>query len=246
MIDVHCHLEDDSFDGKREDIIKTARSLGVKAIITSGVGIEGAKKALEISDNVFVFPSIGVMPYELFEYEKVIEIIRRERSRIVSVGEVGLDYYWGKRETRENQRSVLGQFIELAKELGLPLVVHSRSAGRYALEVLIEEGAELVDMHAFDGSATHAAMGAEKGYYFSIPPSVVRSGQKQKLVRRISLDRLLLESDAPVLGPVREEINEPKNVLISAQEIARLKNVSFEQVIETTTNNAKELFGLKI
>jgi len=225
-------------------VVEEARQAGVAALITSGIGYDDCLRVLSISDNTYIYPTLGIEPYDLNGYEMVLDLIAKNRDRVVGVGEVGLDYYIGARDTRETQRRVFGEFIELAKSLDKPLVIHSRSAGKYALEVLFEHGAEAVVMHAFDGAASEAEKGAARGYYFSVPPSVVRSEQKQKMVRRLKLENLLLESDAPVLGPERGVVNKPSNIKISAEAIARIKNITVEKVVEKTSENAKFLFHL--
>ncbi len=227
-----------------DKILIEARQSGVTALITSGIDYDDCLKVLTVADQKYVFASLGIEPYQLDDYEKVIELIQRYRGRIVAVGEVGLDYYWGKRETRQKQIEVFKEFIELAKRLDLPIIVHSRSAGKYAIDVLVEAKAERVVMHAFDGAASEALRGASKGFLFSIPPSVVRSEQKQKMVRRLGLENMLLESDAPVLGPERGVLNTPSNIRISAETISKLKNISFDRVVETTSENAKNLFKI--
>ncbi|MEM4186813.1 MAG: TatD family hydrolase, partial [Candidatus Caldarchaeum sp.] len=136
VIDVHCHLTEEPLYTNLEKILEEAKQAGVAGVITSGIGHADCLKALSIADNRFVHASLGIEPYDLEGYEKVIELIKHNRDRIVAVGEVGLDYYRGKREMRETQLSVFREFISLAEETGLPLVVHSRSAGRYALDVL--------------------------------------------------------------------------------------------------------------
>ncbi|MEM4294439.1 MAG: TatD family hydrolase [Candidatus Caldarchaeum sp.] len=244
MIDVHCHLTEEPLYSSLVRVLDEAKSSKVAAIISSGIGFEDCLRVLEIADNRYVHASLGVEPYALDNYEKVVELIEDNRHRIVAVGEVGLDYYWGAREKRELQIKVFREFIELAARHDLPLVVHSRSAGRYALDVLIEARAERVVMHAFDGSASEAVRGASKGYFFSIPPSVVRSEQKQKLVSRVGLENLLLESDAPVLGPERGVVNTPANIRISAERISSIKKLPFEKVVETTSDNARNIFKI--
>ncbi|MEM1655420.1 MAG: TatD family hydrolase [Nitrososphaerota archaeon] len=245
-MDVHCHLTAREFEGRVLQVVEEAVEAGVMLIITSGLGYRDALKALEISDGARVHPSIGVAPYDLEGYEDVLGLIERERSRIVAVGEVGLDYWRGGRESRALQQMVFEEFIDLAKALDLPIIVHSRSAGKYALEILSRKRAERVIMHAFDGNASHAARAAHRGYMFSIPPSIARSRQKQKLVEKLPLENILLESDAPVLAPSRDEVNRPKNVRISAEWISRIKGVSLDKVEEKTTQNALELFGLRV
>jgi len=246
LIDVHCHLTAPEFRGNVKNIVKEALESGVKIIVTSGLGYEDCLRALEISDHEVIYPSLGVRPYALKGYERVMELIRRERARIVAIGEVGLDYWRGERETWELQHKVFTEFIKLAKELDLPIIIHSRSAGKYAIDLLLEHGAERVIMHAFDGAASHAVRGAERGFMFSIPPSVARSPQKQKLVKRVPLENLLLESDAPVLAPKPGELNYPKNVKVSAEWISRIKGATFDKVVEVTGRNAVEVLGLKV
>jgi TatD DNase family protein len=184
-------------------------------------------------------------PPEAGELERICAMIRAERARIVGIGEVGLDF-WVCRdpERRALQRDALGRLADLALELDLPLNVHSRSAGHYTLDLLLGRGARRVLMHAFDGKAGHALRGAEAGYVFSIPPSIVRSPQKQKLARALPLSALALETDSPVLGPQPGERNEPANVRISLRAIAELKGLPEAQVREATDANAARVFGL--
>ena len=247
LIDVHCHLTAPEFEGKVGEIVEKSVKAGVKAMITSGLGYEDGLKALEISDYRIVYPSLGVSPYMLEGYEQVIDLINRESKKIVAIGEVGLDY-WRVRddEGRDRQRRVFREFIELSKSLDLPLIIHSRSAGRYALEILFEMRAEKVIMHAFDGAAKHAVKAVERGYMFSIPPSIARSQQKRNLVKRIPLENLLLESDSPVLSPVAGQVNYPWNILVSADWIGKIKGVPIEKVIEVTGRNAAEILDLRL
>ena len=247
LIDVHCHLTAPEFEGRNKEIIEKSVEAGVKAIITSGLGYEDGLKALEISDYKIIYPSLGMSPYMLEGYEQVMDLIRMESKRIVAIGEVGLDYWHVKDdEGRDRQKRIFREFIELSKELDLPLVIHSRSAGKYALEILFEMKAERVIMHAFDGAAKYAVRAVERGYMFSIPPSIARSQQKRNLVKRIPLENLLLESDSPVLSPIAGQINYPWNIIVSAEWIGRIKGISVEKVIEITGRNAVEILDLKL
>ena len=177
------------------------------------------------------------------EIDEAIAQIRTHRDKIAAIGEVGLDYWWVKDpERRRVQGALLEEMAALSLELGLPLNVHSRSAGHYTVDLLVAAGAKRVLMHAFDGKASHAVRAAEAGYLFSVPPSVVRSDQKQKLVRRLPLESLALESDSPVLGPEKMVRNEPANLVRALEAIAEIKDVPAEQVAEVTTANARRLF----
>ena len=146
-------------------------------------------------------------------------------------------------DEKELQREIFGQFIELSLELDLPLNVHSRSAGRHAVSMLLERGAKKVHLHAFDGKASAALPAVEAGYFFSIPPSTVRSRQKQKLVSHLPLSCLLVETDSPVLGPEADERNEPANAIIAVNAIAQIKDISREAVIEAAFENTCRLYG---
>jgi TatD DNase family protein len=174
----------------------------------------------------------------------MISFIRSQHSKIVAIGEVGLDYWAVKEATeKELQRAIFISFVHLALELDLPLNVHSRSAGRHAVELLLEHNAKKVLLHAFDGRASSAHPAVEAGFFFSVPPSIIRSRQKQKLVKQLPLSSLLIETDSPVLGPVPDERNEPANAVISINAIAELKDISRDEVIATVSNNACRLFG---
>jgi TatD DNase family protein len=170
--------------------------------------------------------------------------IRSERSKLIAIGEVGLDFWVVKEEDQKAlQKDILKGFIDLAKGLNLPLNIHSRSAGRHAVALLLECGASRVQMHAFDGKASAALPAVEAGFFFSIPPSVVRSRQKQKLVKHLPLSCLLVETDSPVLGPDPKKRNEPANVTIAIQAIAELKGINGKMATETITENTKRLYG---
>ncbi|MCS7139035.1 MAG: TatD family hydrolase, partial [Crenarchaeota archaeon] len=224
---------------------------GLVAIVDSGLGKEGALKSLSISERFrgYVYSTIGMDYGAPFSenIEELKSLILDNRDKIIGIGEVGLDYYTvRKQDERVKLIDHFIEFVELSKKIGLPLIVHSRSAGREAMEILLERSARKVLMHAFDGKASHAMRGVESGFFFSIPPSVIRSPQKQKLVSRIPIENILLESDSPVLGTNPLERNEPANIVFSLREIARIKNLDLELVAEETTKNARRLFGLEI
>jgi TatD DNase family protein len=193
-----------------------------------------------------LLPAAGLYPthLDLDQGRRTEELIHHRRESVRAIGEVGLDYWKVKEEAdREIQREIFSRFIELGKQLDLPLNVHSRSAGRHVIGLLLEADARRVQLHAFDGKPSTALPAVEAGYYFSIPPSVVRSRQKQKLVRRLPLSCLLLETDSPVLSPVPGERNEPANVRVSLRAIAELKDLSEQEVAEAVARNSRVLLG---
>ena len=225
----------------------SAAAAGVGAVIAVGENISDAHKNLELSAaHPMLRPAAGLYPTILdpAQADEMIDFIRKERSRLFAIGEVGLDFWIVKEDVdKDIQRDIFKGFIALSKELDLPLNVHSRSAGRHALALLLECGAVRVQMHAFDGKASAALPAVEAGYFFSIPPSVVRSRQKQKLVKNLPLSCILLETDSPVLGSNPKERNEPANVTISLKAVAELKNVTVQEVINAVAENTKWLYG---
>jgi len=246
-IDIHSHINLKEFDSNREQVLKDAEDIGVLAILDSGETFEENQKVLELAEQYSILkPSLGFHPVNLDgeKAEKVEKQIRENAEKTVAIGEIGLDYWKVQDKTdQETQRNNFKRFISLAKELDKPIITHSRSAGKDVIQMLIDSDAKRVNMHAFDGKYATAKPGVEAGFYFSIPPSIIRSNQKQKLVKELPLESIILETDAPVLGPNKEDGNLPANICISAQVIANIKHTSLEQVCEITTKNAKTLLG---
>ncbi|MCP4752772.1 MAG: TatD family hydrolase [Proteobacteria bacterium] len=247
VVDTHAHLCDRVFRMDRAIVISNARNKGVSTIISVSETMADCKRNLELADiHSEILPAAGLYPaiLDTDQAEEVIALIEKKRDALVAIGEVGLDYRVVTEESeKEIQRKIFGDFIDLSLEMELPLNVHSRSAGRYAIELLLERDARKVQLHAFDGKASSALPALEAGYFFSIPPSIVHSKQKQKLVRQLPLSSILLETDSPVLGPSPDERNEPANIELSITAIADIKNVSREEVTEATMNNTVRLYG---
>jgi TatD DNase family protein len=247
LIDTHAHLCDPVFDTDREVVLERALRAGISAVIAVGENLADAEKNLLLaSKHSMIRPAAGLYPTHLDPdlAEKMRALIRRHKDRFVAIGEVGLDYWIVKEESeREIQREIFRGFIELSKELALPLNVHSRSAGRHAVSVLLESTADKVQLHAFDGKLSAAMPAVEAGFFFSIPPSVVRSEQKQKLVKTLPLSCILIETDSPVLGPVPHERNEPANAEVGLTMIAELKGITVDEAAEAVAENTRRLYG---
>jgi len=256
FVDTHAHLASADFREDLATVLGQAREAGVGAVIAVTEDLTEAERALELAtQHPGLRPAAGIHPDRvvglsspaplLAEFAALAELARLRRGELVALGEVGLDFWKAAgHEERLLQETLLTSFVALARELDLPLSVHSRAAGRATIELLRRSGAERVVLHAFDGKRSTADPGLEAGYFFSVPPSLVRSPQKQKLFKRFPLERLLLETDSPVLGATPGARNEPACVVRAAEELARLQGVSLAEVAEVTTRNARTLFRL--
>jgi len=255
MIDCHAHLASPAFEADLAAVLLRAEQVGVSRILVVGEDLADDLRVVELCRKHVgrLFACVGLHPDRFAEDRElptadsiaaVGALARAHRDELVAIGEVGLDYHWVKSEPRRAaQRACLEAMVALASELSLPLNVHTRSAGHHAIDLLADVGAKRVLLHAFDGKGSYAKRAFDDhGYFFSIPPSVVRSEQKQKLVRSLPLEALALESDSPVLGPAPRERNEPANIPLAVECIAKLQGTTVERVLETTESNAGALF----
>uniref|UniRef100_A0A8D0HGE5 TatD DNase domain containing 3 n=1 Tax=Sphenodon punctatus TaxID=8508 RepID=A0A8D0HGE5_SPHPU len=257
MVDCHCHLAAPEFERDIEDVVEETKKAKVLALVVVAEHSGQFERIMQLSERYpgFVFPCLGVHPVQgtppedrcsvtLKDLNSALPFIEAHKDLLLAIGEVGLDFtprFASTDVQKEEQRQVLIRQIQLAKRLDLPLNVHSRSAGRPTINLLKEQGAERVLLHAFDGRPSVAMEGVKAGYFFSIPPSIIRSEQ-QKLVKQLPLECMCLETDSPALGPEKQVRNEPKNILIAAEYIAKIKGIPVGEVMEVTTQNAVKLF----
>ncbi len=247
ITDTHAHLCDEVFDPDRTQVIKRAVSAGIKKIICVSEDISDAKRNIDLAEKYpGMRPAAGLYPtcLDIEKAGEIIDFIKNNRERLFAIGEVGLDHWVVKEEPRrEIQKEIFGMFIQLSREVDLPLNVHSRSAGEQTIHFLISRNANRVQLHAFDGKARAALPGVEAGFFFSIPPSIVRSRQKQKLVKQLPISCMLIETDSPVLGPDKGVRNEPVNAVTAIKAIAEIKGIDERVLIETLMENTRQLYG---
>lgn len=239
-IDVHTHLTDHAFDNDRKEVINRS---GCFVLITNGYSPEENRKTLALAKEFSVVkPALGLHPSELStlsDKDVENEILWIKEQKPVAIGEIGLDFTYGD---HDRQINVFRRFLQIAKEKSIPVIVHSRKAEKEVLDALMKESMKRVILHCFTGKINLALQGEKQGYFFSIPPIICYSTHFQELVKRISLIRLLTETDAPYLGPVKGERNEPMNVSIALKEIAELKNMDLNETERAVFMNYQQLF----
>ena len=251
MIDTHTHInciEEISV----EDIIKNALDKGVEKLIVPAAyptDIEVVKELAQKYENVYGL--LGVHPSEVKGWnDDLIDKIKEysKSSKIVGIGEIGLDYYWDK-SFNDLQKEVFIKQIKLANELNFPISVHDREAHKDTFDILTEYNKNsAVVMHCFSGSVEFMKECVKQGWYIAIGGVVTfkKAIKMKEVVKEVPLDKLLLETDAPYLTPVpyRGKTNQPAYVKYVAEEIASIRGISFEEVDEITTQNAKKVFSL--
>ncbi len=264
MIDTHCHLEMKQFKGDIDAVIARAKDAGIEALISIGSDLEGCKGAVDLSKkHDMVYAAVGIHPHDAKDFsEEIATLVRswitasRELGtackgddipKIVAIGEIGLDYYYDH-SPREVQREVFAKQLVFAKELELPVVVHSRDAQEDTLHILEESGVSKGVMHCFSGDEEMAkrAMGLGLHISFAGPVTFKKALSLKEVARFVPDDLLLIETDAPYLAPepLRGKRNEPAFMVYTAQHIAALRGITIEDIDRMTTLNAKRLFGI--
>jgi len=251
FIDTHLHLSEKE-GVEPSEFINHAKQAGVSYFILSCCDRESILEGLSLVNQYdFIFLSIGFHPENADDISKQdlkwLEDIIQHCSKVVAIGEIGLDYHWNK-ENKEAQKWLFREQLELAKKYSLPIVVHTRDAIQETYDILKEYSLK-GDIHCYSGSIEMAQQFIGLGYYLGIGGVVTFTNSKlYQVVESVGLDHLLLETDSPYLSPVpyRGSVNESKNVPIIALKVADILGVSLGEVAEATTRNACSLFDLPI
>ena len=259
LIDTHCHLEMDAFDQDREEVIQRARDAGIEAMITIGSDLEGNIGGLELSGKYdFIYSSVGFHPHDAKDFTgEIFDKIKEwainsgkgqgVRSKVIAIGEIGLDYHYDN-SPREIQREVFMKQLIFAKEINLPVVIHSREAKKDTLDIVRESGVRKGVFHCFSGDMDMAEKAMGMGFYISIAGPVTFKNTKKlkEVAEAIPDDYLLIETDAPYLTPepLRGKRNEPSYIIHTAKAVAELRGITPEDISRVTTLNAKRLFRI--
>ena len=254
MIDSHVHLDDEAFNGDREDIIKSLGENGIELVINNSSDLPSSERSVELANKYEnIYAAIGVHPHEARTYDDEVEKRLIELSRdkkVLAIGEIGLDYYYDN-SPRDVQKEVFKRQIELAAKLKKNIVIHSRDAAKDTFDIL-KEAHEKYDftalIHCFSQSVDMMREYLKMGDYIALGGAVTFKNAKtpKEVAKTVDLDRLLLETDCPYMTPVpyRGKRNEPKLVKFTCQYIADLRQMDASELEKITGENTKRFFGI--
>ncbi|MHA1974727.1 MAG: TatD family hydrolase [Candidatus Hodarchaeales archaeon] len=247
MIDSHGHLLSEFVDNVDELVSRAIKS-GLEAIINSAIEPKHIPEAIQLSLKYknFIFNSFGFAPQKVksIDFQKTYNLIR-SHNEIKAIGEIGLDYHWiHDSKWQMKQKEIFQKFIVLAEEMKKPVVIHSRKAEDDCISILEQIVETPVLMHCFTGNVEQTKRVLKNNWMISIPTAVVNRKKHRKIARITPIENIMVETDTPFLSPIKGKQNEPSNVVYAIKEIAKLKNLSFEEVDQITTLNAKHFYQI--
>lgn len=253
LIDSHVHLDDKRFDKDRHELIQSLKDNGVELVINIGADLRSSINSVRLAEKYEnIYATVGVHPHSAKDVDtetiKKLKELTKEK-KVVAIGEIGLDFYYDN-SPRELQRKWFKEQLKLAKEVDLPVVIHSRDAAQETFDILKEaqDGKLEGVMHCYSGSLEMAKEYIKLGFYISIAGPVTFKNARvvREVAKGIPLDKLLIETDCPYLTPAphRGKRNQPKNVRYVAEKIAEIKNIPVEKLAKETKKNTKNLFRI--
>jgi len=255
IFETHAHYDDEAFDEDREELLKSLVNNGIEYVVNVGSSMESTRSSVALAAKYdFIYAAIGVHPSETGELtENEIDWLKNEalfNKKVVAIGEIGLDYYW-EEPKRDIQKIWFERQLELAREVKLPVIIHSRDASKETLDIMKAHKAEEIGgvIHCYSYSKETAKEYLNMGFYFGIGGVVTFKNARQvkEAVQYIPLDRILLETDCPYLSPEpnRGKRNSSLNIPYIAGAIAQLKGIEYDELIGITSQNAKKMYFKK-
>lgn len=253
LFDTHAHLDDEQFDNDRDEIINKIRESGVVNVMEIGSSAENSKLAVEIAEkHDFIYCSVGIHPEfaesaDTDDFEK-IKTLAKSSNKVKAIGEIGIDYHYDDCASREKQIRCFETQIDIAKELGLPIIVHDRDSKGDTLKVLKEKQVSNGVVHCFSGSAETAKILVNMGFMISFTGVITFKNARRAIeaLKVIPLDRLMIETDSPYMAPEphRGKRNDSRYVKYVAEKMADVKGISFAELCDITYENGKKFFNI--
>ncbi|MBT9778666.1 YchF/TatD family DNA exonuclease [Clostridium sp. MCC353] len=253
IFDTHAHYDDEAFKEDRNALLNSLQSNGIEAVVNIGASIQTTKNTLELMKKYpFIYGAVGVHPSETAELDdSLLNWLKTvsKTPKVVAIGEIGLDYYW-EEPGHDVQKEWFVKQLNLARETKLPVVIHSRDAAKDTLDIMKAEHSEDIGgvIHCFSYGVEMAREYLKMGFYLGIGGVLTFNNAKKlkEVVEYAPMDRIVLETDCPYLAPApnRGKRNSSLNLPYVAEAIARIKNISPEEVIEITCRSAKQLYRL--
>ncbi|MDD3704607.1 MAG: TatD family hydrolase [Clostridiaceae bacterium] len=253
LFDTHAHLDDDRFDKDRDEVVNQCKLDGVELILNAGSNMETSVKAIALAKKYeLIYAAVGVHPHDAAEMDEEtagVLAALAENKKVRAIGEIGLDYHYDF-SPRDVQKKRFIEQVDLARQLGLPVIIHDREAHGDVIDIFKKIRIKEVGgvLHSFSGSAEMALECIKLGLYISISGPVTFNNARKTVeaVKQVPMEMLLIETDSPYLTPVpyRGKRNYPGYVRFVAEKIAEIKGLSYEEVARQTLENGKRLFGI--
>jgi TatD DNase family protein len=247
LVDVHAHIFREYFDKDLPKVVERAEKNNFVSIVNAGINHDTNKEILDLSKFFPILKSsLGLYPLEGLklseeEIEKNLEFINKNKNRIISIGEVGLDYHHIKNKNKE-QKIIFQKIIDLTEKIKLPIVVHSRKAELDCIEMLESSKIKKIIMHSFTGSMKLVSRIQNNGWTLSIPTSIIYSTQFQNIVDKTPISQILTETDSPYLSPIKNKRNEPSNIVHTIKKISEIKKLEKDEIEKLIFMNFQKFF----
>ncbi|MFI3227875.1 MAG: TatD family hydrolase [Clostridia bacterium] len=251
IFDTHAHYDDEKFNGDRDEVLHDLKNHGVGLVLNAGCDVQTSIDCVKMAEDYdFCYATVGFHPHSADEFEdKHIDWIKEQakHEKVVAIGEIGLDYFYDN-SPREIQKQVFRTQLAIANELDMPVVIHDRDAHKDCLDIIMENPPKKLIYHCFSGSVEYAEILVKMGYKMSFGGAITFKNARvsQEVIKAVPIESIMLETDAPYLTPVpfRGKRNDSRYLNLVVEKIAELKGISYDEVVEITTKNGREFFGI--
>jgi len=251
IFDSHAHYDDKQFNHDREELLNSMKEMGVELIVNSGESLRASKAGIELGKKYdFIYSAVGIHPnntkHMTEDWYNEIKRLAKEK-KVVAIGEIGLDYHYDDRD-EEKQRYWFNRQLELAKELDMPVIIHSRDAAQECFDMIKESGIRKGIIHCYSGSAKMALDYTKLGFYIGIGGVLTYSNARKtvEVVQAVPLSRIVLETDCPYLAPhpLRGKRNDSSLIKYTAEKLAEIKHTTFDEIVRITNENARKVYEM--